>query len=1617
MMKTTHRLLAAFSALVLLLGLGGVLLLSWSRSMDSEYPGRKGVQAGSMAPEHEPGTVDMGSKTEDKWSSNGLDSERMPSFGQGVNEIADHSRPQDTKPRVHTARVTGRLAIVESVDELPDWVVPYGEEFWRPDRRDKVARKPARPGDEGDGRFAPGFHLTDAIMRYGHSLREQPDGSVGVRAYRYSMDVSPEGALSFSPHLPHEVSEPVPNAVANVHSEPPREDPATVLIMRTADIRLGNRSILHEHGGHDLVVFRNTAQLQVAPGILQHIESRAGEAEMSWILHEMPSVDGDLTVHVELDGLVLDGETAETETGVHFADAEGQPRIRMTRAIAVDVNGRLWPVEMSLHERNALHMTLASHTLQHATYPLAIDPVLVPQLGKDINVASDMTMRNPEHLTAVGTTLFFTAWDTVNGQELWKSDGTAAGTTLVKNLMAGNQSSQPRHLTALGDTLFFVVNRGFTAGVWTQELWKSDGTEPGTMMMKSIQATQDSATIDQLTPVGTTLYFQANNTANGRELWKSDGTVSGTVIVKDIYEGWHSSPRNLTAVGQTLFFSADDGTHGRELWKSDGTAGGTMMVNNIREGGGSIGWPNYFTVVGETLFFVADDGVHGSELWKSDGTEAGTVMVKDIFEGSSASFPQALTVVGNTLFFAARDGVHGYELWKSDGTEAGTVMVKDIFGGSGSSMPAELTAIGDTLFFSADDGIHASELWKSDGTEAGTVMVKDISPGDTTSPRQLTAVGALVFFVNPSGSGNQIWRSDGTPEGTFLVNQHPGGSASLNRELVGVGERLFFTANREHNEPNHLWKSDGTMDGTVAVQDSVPGAASSSPDHFTRVGDRLFFTADDGVHGRELWKTDGTAAGTVLVKDIVPGSESSSPDQLLAIGETLFFRAGPHANRAQLWKSDGTREGTVLVRRFSSWSNTLSSFTAVGDTLFFTEDASYPLPGVWDADLWKSDGTEAGTLAVTNHLGAPVRKAINLVAVGDTLYFSAHDWTNGQELWKSDGTEEGTVLISNIRFGSESSSPEHLFALGEYVYFSAADAHLGRNRELWKSDGTEEGTVMVKDINPGSSGIGFGSVGPRSSDPRYFTNVGNTLFFSADHYLTGRQLWKSDGTEDGTVLVKNIREGLSSSEPLHLTVVGSTLFFTANDGVNGRELWKSDGTEAGTVLVKDIYPGLQSSNPQNLTAVGETLLFWANDGIHGFELWRSDGTPGGTRMMREVVPGAGGAPGSALFQLGGKLLFAATTVENGTELWWINLVDGLEILEQPSNQSVTAPNAATFSVSVDGADVSYQWERSTTNGESWSIISGATSSSYNTGSTSMGMNGFRFRVVITNSAGSMTSAAAVLTVNSAPSPSGNSLLSTRRPDFTWPAVSGAAWYQVWVSRNGSTYHSQWVEGDTTWTPADHWPGGNYSWWVRGWGPSVGLTAWSAEATFRIPVQAPSALTLVAPHGTQGSGTLAYRWERDANATWYRLWVGARGGVTWHDRWFERSGSGETSASPESPATPRGEPSVTGPTGATDQSPTFAWEGGSYSWWLRGWGPDGFGPWSGPAQFTRPHPAGTWYRVYVSRGGSPVVDEWTQETSLESPVPLSPGDYAWWLGVWDPVTGRTLWSGRTDFQVE
>ena len=659
-----------------------------------------------------------------------------------------------------------------------------------------------------------------------------------------------------------------------------------------------------------------------------------------------------------------------------------------------------------------------------------------------------------------------------------------------------------------------------------------------------------------------------------------------------------------------------------------------------------LGVPDSMVAFDGKVFFPVTDRQAGPGLWRSDGTAAGTVRVKDGLIGEPWTIGPAraggLTVVGDALFFVVGfDSGEGSELWKIDGTDAAPVRV---FKASADAALNGLWGVDGTLFFlisktrGAAQGVGA-ELWKSDGTEAGTLRLRDFptAPSDSLQGVGASALGGTLFFTLNDGGGFDLWKSNATPEGTVRVTNISGYFATL----VSDGSATLFLLVFGDYRSVTLWRSDGTTEGTTLITDQIRGGS------LTVMNGMLFFDGFDEGCGTELWTSDGTPQGTHRVADIMRGVGDSYPTAMVAAGGTLMFIAADEDGEG-LWESDGSESGTHLVMRLSvGWL----PLTDAGGTVYFPLDE--PGTGI---ELWRSDGTALGTAMVKDiRPGSIGSSPTMLTNVDGTLFFFADDGRSGWELWKSDGSEAGTVRVTDLLGETLSSNPMALTDVDGTLFFVADDGNSGG--ELWRSDGTAAGTRLIKNINarPGASALpSFPGCLPDCDMPRLLAMNG-ILFFAADDGSSGEELWRSDGTAEGTFRVKDIHDGLEGSHPFGLTDWNGTLYFWADDG-QGYELWKSDGTATGTAKVDDINPRSHASlpgfwPPPQLTEMNGNLYFAADDGCSGRELWKTDGTAAGTMQVADVAVGGGSSNPAELTTAGGMLYFVSGPSGYGDELW------------------------------------------------------------------------------------------------------------------------------------------------------------------------------------------------------------------------------------------------------------------------------------------------------------------------------------------------------------------------------
>ncbi len=867
-------------------------------------------------------------------------------------------------------------------------------------------------------------------------------------------------------------------------------------------------------------------------------------------------------------------------------------------------------------------------------------------LVKDLNTTGvpqfSSVLDSGRKIATLGSVFLFAVDDAgPYGTELWRSDGTLAGTSLLKDICPGSCSSRPQSLTVSNGTLFFTADDG-THG---RELWKSDGTPGGTVMVADILPGR-SVWSGDLVDAGGVLFFTADDGVNGLELWTSDGTGAGTHLVKDIAPGTGGIfARFLATSGQRLLFGVSYGVNWSEPWVSDGTAAGTFQVAEIRADAAdaidlyynpSISGADAAPAPQGGFLFAADDGT-GTALWYTDGTAGGTTT------RLGASSPHEMTVFQGAVYFAASDPTAGVELWKSDGTAAGTARLKDIQPGSADSDPRELTVAGNQLFFHATDGVHGAELWKSDGTAAGTVQVADLNPGagdafpitpGATKRYQLSPLGSDLIFFARDASALQLWRTDGVHTTQLTTAGAPDYIPFFERDLATLGGSACFLAGNTNTE---IWSSDGTAAGTQRIRDAAVSTSSFmlfngklQPGSLAPLGTGLFFPATNSTSpNTQPWKTDGTAAGTSQITTLP--IDQAAPYGARPLGSGLVF-----FTNSALWSTDGTAGGT---HQLNGGSFPTGSLPALGGSRFYISLD----PESQAEELWKTDGTPGGTVPVSSL--SSFNDAWNMVESNGKVFVPGFENGSGASLWVTDGTAPGTLHISGL--GQSGNGLTQIYSLvdaGGTLYFTALE--FGYGWELWKSDGTAPGTVLVKTVQ--TPNISFVNLvgGEAAALP------GGPLFLVLSDDEAGAELWKSDGTDAGTVRVADINPGPGGSIPHALTPIGNKLYFVADDGVHGDEVWVSDGTAAGTHMVVDLLPGPGSSHPDNLAAVGNTtLLFSATDGTHGVEAWRTDGTALGTRMIQDIAPGPLSSSPTGFTAAGTDVYFAADDNTTGFELW------------------------------------------------------------------------------------------------------------------------------------------------------------------------------------------------------------------------------------------------------------------------------------------------------------------------------------------------------------------------------
>lgn len=871
------------------------------------------------------------------------------------------------------------------------------------------------------------------------------------------------------------------------------------------------------------------------------------------------------------------------------------------------------------------------------------------------------------------------------------------------------QGLEMAHAVEFREELFFVVNPGADEDL---QLWKTDGTRQGSTLVEAISmhgqlvATDMAVFEDKLLIQAASSDIRRDGAPSTAYLFSSNGAPDGAELLEDFSGAILSS---MDVVGDYVYFNAYEWYPSIQgLFRTDGTVEGTEYVIDDD-------YNRLFATNTDTTFLGT---ANPNSIWVSD--ESGLRLVRELAPHHDANIDE-LVMFDDALFFTAETTL-GNELWTSDGTFEGTGLLRDLNTGPASSNPTSLTLMGDSLYFLADDGVAGSQLWKlevdDDGAEEPYVVsrltnipsIAALNPRHRSlSPPSLVTSDASLLFLQRAENGFHVWSSDGRAGGERNLGFVAGEESRLTLTEFGVvvevvrgevaefsivagsslasfgegevvatsNEVFYFVASEQ------VWRSDGSAEGTVAV-----GNIGTDANGFSMLRGDLFFSALRNDE-QGLWRSNH--AGTSLVKEINTGNGST--DILSFGGTSLTLRHGYYANPrwapdsfSDVFFVEGT-EITPLTGQQFVWSTSgpWHHLYEVGDAYYFSTKERQEEP----FQIWRTDGTPRGTsvssleeiqaiddrfilddylgldiehrpvdpsipppsryfefdghsrwLTVTDHgsyflvpklystaggsptyqsrlyrvegesavliASTPVSESDDstLLNLGETLYFVAGDPEHGVEIWGSDGTSDGTKIAFDINVGEQRSSPYFEMYLDDALLITADDGIHGR--EIWSIQKGRD--PILHEVVPGAA-----STWPvrwlRQLSRDIIGYVGNSVYFVADDGIHGRELWEI--SSDGTTNTFDINAGAVGADPQvnrHIAAsgrqfrFGDTLLFTADDGITGREVWqlKSDGVE----LFADIHPGPRSSDPQFVSTLEEMVLITANDGTHGRELWQ-----------------------------------------------------------------------------------------------------------------------------------------------------------------------------------------------------------------------------------------------------------------------------------------------------------------------------------------------------------------------------------------------------------------------------
>jgi ELWxxDGT repeat protein len=424
-----------------------------------------------------------------------------------------------------------------------------------------------------------------------------------------------------------------------------------------------------------------------------------------------------------------------------------------------------------------------------------------------------------------------------------------------------------------------------------------------------------------------------------------------------------------------------------------------------------------------------------------------------------------------------------------------------------------------------------------------------------------------------------------------------GKTIERNNYLVTDSTLYFFTESRE------LWKSNGTESGTIPLRQFKLNTNVNSGYQFDKLfpwKGNFYFVGYESSTGQELWKTDGTVAGTVIVKDIIKGTGGAIFSNFMATDNYLFYMVKDNYNNTLLYRTDGTALETkqcYLGLNKNAYFNPIATLSKY--IIFEDYDADYQSIVL---------GTDGNTVENLRKPTVGNRRTENFLTVKDTAYFAFTQNDKVVEMWQSNGTKSGTkAIISPIKYLAHDTKSKGVLLQG-VRYFTASDDEY--NYEMWRSDGTPKGTFQVTDILKGKAG----------ANPYNYYLWGNEIVFMANNGVAGIEPWISNITTGKAQIIKNFNTNnftLERDKFYPFIKINGKFCFFATDIAHGTELWASDGSTEGTNILKNFtsYNLSTRFDDYKNNVFDNKLYLNLKTDLLNYALWETDATEVGTKMI------------------------------------------------------------------------------------------------------------------------------------------------------------------------------------------------------------------------------------------------------------------------------------------------------------------------------------------------------------------------------------------------------------------